>query len=395
MPGPLDGIKIVELSVAITGPLAAGILVDQGAECIKIERGPGGDILRHLGCKIQDISSSFQICNRGKRSVVLDLSRAEGLAITKDLITDADVVIQNYRPGVAERLGLAYSDVVAYNPEVIYADLSGFGPTGPHASRRVYDTAIQAASGLADNQTGLNDEKPVFLRQLIADKLTAHTMSQAITAALFARSRGTGGQRIELSMLDAAIAFLFVDGADHEILLDADHSGTQSMTAANTPIPLADGHVAVAVPDNTGFHGLADAFGVDSSDPDLANLSDRLKHQDKAREIRKQVMENAQTVTVEEATEALDARGVPFGIIRQVEEVADDPQVEANQTFVAHTHPTAGRVNQPRPPAVFHGTPVALREHSAPTLGQHTDEVVAETGRGDQINALREAGVIA
>jgi len=395
MAGPLEGIKVIELSVAITGPLAAGLLVDQGAECIKIEQGPSGDIMRRLGTTIGDISSCFQVCNRGKRSAVINLQHPDGLKIFQNLLSDADIVIQNFRSGVAERLGVAYKDVASVKSDIIYADLSGFGPQGPYSHRRVYDTAIQAASGLAGNQTGMNDEHPKFLRQLIADKLTAHAACQAITAALFARERGAGGQHIEISMLDAAIAFLFVDGADHEILPEADRVWLQSMSASNTPIELADGHIAVAIPDDFEFHGLAEIFGVDSSDPDLERLSDRLKNLPKTKAIRQKIQENATSFTVDEATIALESKQIPFGVIRDVEEVADDPQVIANQTFVEHQHPTAGRVMQPRPPARFHGTPTELREPSAPNLGQHTDEVVIEAGCGDEINELRAAGIIA
>ena len=158
MTGPLDGIKVIELSVAITGPLAAGLLVDQGAECIKIEQGPTGDIMRRLGTTVGDISSCFQVCNRGKRSAVINLQHPDGLKIFQNLLPDADIVIQNFRSGVAERLGVAYKDVASIKSDIIYADLSGFGPQGPYSHRRVYDTAIQAASGLAGNQTGMNDD---------------------------------------------------------------------------------------------------------------------------------------------------------------------------------------------------------------------------------------------
>lgn len=394
MIGPLHGIKVIELSVAITGPLAAGLLVDQGAECIKIEQGPNGDIMRRLGTSVGDISSCFQVCNRGKRSAVIDLQHPKGLEIFEHLLADADVVIQNFRSGVAEKLGVSYKDVAAIKPDIIYADLCGFGSEGPYAHRRVYDTAIQAASGLAGNQTGANDDRPKFLRQLIADKLTAHTACQSITAALFARERGAGGQHLELSMLDAAIAFLFVDGADHEILPDAEHTWMQSMSASNTPIELADGHIAVAIPDDFEFHGLAEIFGVDSSDPDLKHLSDRLRNRPKSKALRQEIEKNATSFTVDEATAALESKQIPFGVIRDVEEVASDPQVIANQTFTEHQHPILGRVMQPRPPTRFHGTPTHLRQPSAPHLGQHTNEVVTEAGLGDDIAALREAGVI-
>jgi crotonobetainyl-CoA:carnitine CoA-transferase CaiB-like acyl-CoA transferase len=394
MSGPLDGIRIVDLSVALTGPLAAGMLVDQGADCVKVEQAPTGDVVRWLGSTVAGISAMFQAANRGKRSIVLDLRQADGLAILRDLVADADVLVQNFRPGVAERLGVAYDDIRSIRPDIVYADLTGFGPSGPYSHRRVYDTVIQAQSGLAASQTGLNDDQPKFLKQLVCDKVTAYTACQAITAALFARSRGAGGQHLELSMLDACIAFLFVDGAEHEVILDGDHSGPQSVAANNTPLAFDGGFAAVTVPTDKEFHGLARAMGVDSSDPDLATVRDRTANREKAMAVHRAVRENATKLTVSEAEALLDANQVPFGIVRAVNEIQDDPQVIANGVFSEFDHPAAGRVRHHRPPTRFHGTPTELREPAAPTLGQHSDEILTETGRGDRIDELRAAGVV-
>ena len=394
MPGPLDGIRIVDLSVALTGPLAAGMLVDQGAECIKVEQAPTGDVVRWIGNSVAGVSSMFQIANRGKRSIVLDLQQDEGRAILNDLIVEADVLVQNFRPGVAERLDIAYADVMAVNPDIVYADLTGFGPDGPYSHRRVYDTVIQAHSGMAASQTGTNDNHPKFLKQLACDKVTAYTAFQAITAALFARERGLGGQHIELSMLDACIAFLFVDGADHEIILDGDHQGPQSVAANNTPLAFDGGFAAIAVPADDEFHGLARALDADSSDPDVATVRDRSRNRAKSMAVHREVRENATRIPIDEGSERMDANQVPFGIVRAVHEVPDDPQVVANNLFTTFDHPAAGRVRHHRVPARFHGSPTAFRDPAAPTLGQHSDEVVAETGRGDRIEELRAAGVI-
>ena len=390
----MDGIRIVDLSVALTGPLAAGMLVDQGASCVKVEQAPTGDLIRWLGSTVAGISSMFQVANRGKRSIMVDLRHAAGLAIIRDLIAEADVLVQNFRPGVAERLGVAYDDVRSIRPDIVYADLTGFGPGGPYSQRRAYDTVIQAQSGLAASQTGINDDQPKFLKQLVCDKVTAYTACQAITAALFARDRGAGGQHLELSMLDACIAFLFVDGADHEVVLDGDHSGPQSVAANNTPLVFDGGFAAVTVPSDDEFHGLASAMGVDSSDPDLATIQDRARNRDKAMAVHRAVRQRATGFTVAEAEALLEANQVPFGIVRAVDEVVGDPQVVANEVFSEFDHPAAGRVRHHRPPTRFHGTPCELREPAAPTLGQHSDEIVAQTGRADLIDELRASGII-
>jgi crotonobetainyl-CoA:carnitine CoA-transferase CaiB-like acyl-CoA transferase len=228
----------------------------------------------------------------------------------------------------------------------------------------------------------------------VCDKVTAYTACQAITAALFARSRGAGGQHLELSMLDACIAFLFVDGAEHEVILEGDYSGPQSVAANNTRLAFDGGFAAVAVPTDKEFHGLARAMGVDSSDPELATVRDRTANREKAMAFHRAVRENATRLTVSEAEALLEANQVPFGIVRAVNEIQNDPQVIANGIFSEFDHPAAGRVRHHRPPTRFHGTPTELREPAAPTLGQHSDEILAETGRADRIDELRTAGVV-
>ncbi|HAQ22221.1 MAG TPA: CoA transferase [Acidimicrobiaceae bacterium] len=394
MAGPLNGIRVVDLSVALTGPLAAGMLVDQGANCVKVEQPPTGDVTRWLGTSAAGISAMFQMANRGKRSVVIDLRQDEGRSILLDLVAKADVVVQNFRPGVAERLGVAYEHAAAVAPEIIYADLTGFGSSGPYSHRRVYDPIIQGYSGLAASQAGKGSEEPKFLKHLVCDKVTAYTAAQAITAALFARERGAGGQHLELSMLDACVAYLFMDAADHEVMLDADHSGPQAVGANNTPFVFKGGFAAIAVPTDDEFHGLARALGVDSSDPDLATTRDRTRNRQKTMDFHRQARENATRMTIAEAETRLEENQVPFGIMRTVEEVPNDPQVVFNELLSEFDHPTAGRIRHPRVPTRFHGTPTEFAEPAAPSLGAHTDEVVAETGRSDHIVSLREAGVI-
>ncbi len=395
MPGPLEGIRILEMSVAITGPLAVGLLVDQGAEAVKVEAPRHGDQIRYVGVASGGISAVFQTCNRGKRSIAVDCTRPRGRDIVLDLASRADVFVQNMRPGVIERLGLGYDDVRARNPDIVYASLSGFGPDGPYAHRRAYDSVIQAQSGLVGNQTGLNDESPRFLRQAVADKVTAYTAAQAITAALLARERGGGGQHIQLAMLDASVAFLFADAAAHEVALDNEERHlAQSFSAHQRAITLANGHVVVAAVTDDEFHGMARAFGVDSSDPRVATMRDRQSHPEQTTAVFRAVHGAAAAMPVADAVEALDRQQVPFGVVLGVEDIADDAQAVHNQLFMEHDHPAMGRVRQARPAARFSATPAELRQPSAPTHGQHTDEVLAELGLAASIDRLRTDGVI-
>lgn len=395
MPGPMDGISVVELSVALTGPLAVAMLVDQGAEAIKVEQPGFGDQGRHLGVTSGGMSALFQVCNRGKRSLAIDCRDERGRDVVLDLMASADVVVQNMRPGAVDRLGLGYEAASARNPDLIYASLSGFGPDGPYSRRRAYDTVVQALAGVAANQTGANDDTPTFVRQALADKVTAYTAAQAITAALFARERGAGGQHVRLSMLDSVVAFMFADSAGHEIALDNEQPHLdQSPTARQKAIALRDGHVAVTPVTDDEFHGLARAFGVDSSDPAVATIADRFHHREATSRILREVHAAAAQVALADGVAQLEAEDVPFGVVLEMEQVADDPQIRHNRVLVEHDHPMMGRVRQPRPAARFDRTPADLREPSAPSLGQHNDEVLAEYGWGPRTDELRAAGVI-
>lgn len=393
--GPLWGIKIVELAVALTGPLAVGMLVDQGAEAIKVELPGFGDQGRYVGVNKAGISSMFQICNRGKRAIAVDTRDQRGRDIVLDLVADADLFVQNMRPGALDRMGLSVEALHSRNPDLVIAALSGFGQTGPYAHRRVYDSVVQAQAGLAASQMGLYDDEPAFLRQVAADKITAYTACQAITAALVARERGAGGQVVECSMLDSVISFLFADAAGHEILRDNDMPHvSQSFSARQKAMRLLDGFIVVTPVTDAEFHGIAAAFGVDSSNPRLATMADRVQNREEMSAVMREVHASAATRTLAEATAAMESNDVPFGVVLGVDEVANDPQVVHNETFVTHESPLLGRVQQPRPPARFSATPAGIRSPEAPALGAHTDEVLAEYGWGDRLEELRDAGVI-
>ena len=395
MAGPLHGLRIVEMSVAVTGPLAVGLLVDQGADAVKVEPPSYGDQGRYVGVLSGGISAMFQMCNRGKRSIAVDCTDPRGRDIVLELCTGADVFVQNMRPGVIERLGLGYDMVSDRNPDIVYLSLSGFGPDGPYAHRRVYDSVIQAQSGLVGNQTGINDDSPRFLRQAAADKITAYTAAQAVTSALLARERGAGGQHVQVSMLDASVAFLFADSAAHEVALDNDQPHlAQSFSAHQRAIALADGHVVVAAVTDSEFHGMARAFGVDSSDPRVATMTDRQENRPQTSDVFRAVHAAAADMPLAEAVEALDRHEVPFGVVLGVEDIATDAQAVHNELFAEHDHPHMGRIRQPRPAPRFSATPAELREPSSPAHGQHTDDVLAELGWGGRIDELRADGVI-
>src|SRR5690606_939643 len=199
--GPLAGVRMLDLATAVAGPFAGSLLADQGAEVIKVETPGLGDILRYVGASRNGVSAMYQMSNRGKRSLALNLKQPEGLDILKRLVERSDILMHNFRAGVPERLGIDYESLRRINPELIYISISGFGHSGPDAHKRAYDNVIQAFSGLAFNQADVNSGEPVQNYQAIADKLTALTAAQALSSALYARAQGRGGQQIRLNMV--------------------------------------------------------------------------------------------------------------------------------------------------------------------------------------------------
>lgn len=389
--GALDGIKVVDLSVMISGPLAGMMLADQGADVIKVESPGLGDIMRFLGSSKGGVTGIFLNNNRGKRSLVLDLKKPEGLDVLKRLISEADVLIQNFRPGAMERLGLGYEDAAKLNPNLIYTSISGYGPDGPFSHRRVYDNVIQAGSGLASVQTDPGTGMPSMYRTLVCDKTTAYTAAHAITSALFARATGkAAGQHVVVSMLDAAIAFMWPDSAMDAVLLDDDVKRSPTIGSNYAVTELADGYVSAGAVSDAEFKGLVAALGHPEmgEDPRFATAQSRMGH---LMELVTLMRQYASETTVDVFLARCEEYDVPASAILKLEEVADDPQVKHNQIFVERDHPVAGRVREPRPAARMSATPQRVSD-PAPLFGQHSDEIVQELGL--DAAALREAGVI-
>ena len=394
MPGPRHGIRVVDLSIALSGPWAVGILADQGADVVKVEPPGIGDIGRWVGPAIGGVSALAQIVNRGKRSLAVNLRVEEGRAIVRALALRADVFVQNFRPGVIERLGLGYDALAAANARLIYVSISGFGAEGPYAEKSAYDPVVQAYGGLAAVQAGA-DGIPQLIRHTAADKITALTASQAITAALLARERGAGGQHLQISMLESVVNFVWADAAGNEVLLDSDGSQPSSFSRDQKLWPTADGYVIAAPVSDEDLARICRGVGVDGyDDPQVATIVARRQNPQAFQALLRRVYAAVGKMTTAEAIRGMEAEKAPCGAVLGPAELHRDPQVEALGMLEESVHPRAGRLRQPRPAARFAATP-AKTGPPAPTLGQHTDEILAELGLGERAAELRAAGVVA
>jgi crotonobetainyl-CoA:carnitine CoA-transferase CaiB-like acyl-CoA transferase len=388
MPGPLHGYRIVDLTSMISGPLATMILADQGADVIKVENPDGGDHTRAANNRRNGFSASFLNNNRNKRSVALDLKNPAALDAVLRLLSTADVFVQNFRPGVAERMGLGEAAVRAVAPHIIYVSISGFGETGPYAQKPVYDPLIQAVSGLATIQAGSDTERPRLVRTIVPDKLTAYNAAQAITAALLSRERTGRGQHIRLSMLDAVIAFLWASDMGSQTFVGEQIPQQEAASFIDLIYETATGPISAAVQTNREWLALTRALDKPEwlDDPRFKTPALRQRH---INERLIMTQEALRTRPADEWLERLTQAGVPCAPVLTRTAMLTDPQVVANGIVVETAHRDAGLLRQARPAARFSGTPATVR-HGGPALGEQTEEVLEEVGYSPaDIEALR------
>jgi crotonobetainyl-CoA:carnitine CoA-transferase CaiB-like acyl-CoA transferase len=376
--GPLSGFRIIDLTTMISGPMATGLLGDQGADVIKVE-GPGvGDLMRLLGKPREGITAAFATTNRNKRSIVLDLKDEADREAFLKLVATADVVVQNFRPGVVERMGIGEDDLRKLKPDLIYVSISGFGEKGPYSHKRVYDPIVQALSGLATIQGNRGVGRPRMMRLVIPDKVTAITAAQAITAALLARVRTGKGQHVRLSMIDAMISLAWPEGFAGHTFVGEETDVPRNALAQDLVYETSDGWMTAGAVSDSEWHGLARALEHPEwlDDDRFRTAGGRVAY---AKERLDQTASVLKTRTTQDWLERLDAEQVPCAPILPLSEVIDHPQVVENELIFESDHPVAGRIRQPRAAARFDKTPTTL-EGPAPTLGQHTEEILRELG---------------
>ena len=370
---PLHGIKILELSSIVTASLATMILCDQGAEVIKVEPTGIGDSMRYLGTQKGGFSAIFANCNRGKLSLNLDLKDADELNILLKLAEESDIFISNYRPGVNEKLGLGLEVLRKINPSIIYVSISGFGETGPLSKAPAYDHVIQGMSGATSIQS--SEGNPAYMKTLICDKITGYTACQALTAALFKRERTGKTSYITLSMLDAAIFFLWPDGMMNETLLDKDVIKAPPLSSTYTSlIPAKDGFFTIAAMTDDQWYGIFDAINKPEFKSDSRFISASARSQN-MNELLKESLFRFQDFTVDEAIEALRNNDVPCSPYVPRDEVINQPQVIASNTIFQMESPHQGKLNAVSHPAIFDGHRLKV-DKAAPSLGQDRDKII-------------------
>lgn len=390
--GPLSGFRIVDLSRVLSGPAATMLLADQGADVIKVEP-PGGDITRQMGVIREGLSSAYLSINRGKRAIAVDLHQPEGVAIVRRLVAEADVFIQNFRPGAIDKLGLGAAAVRAIKPDIVYVSISGFGDAGPYAHKRVYDPVIQALSGITDIQADHDNGRPRMIRTVIPDKTTALTAAQAITAALLGRERHGHGDHIELAMLDATIAYLWPEGMINQTIADNPREAAAGQVAQDLVFETRDGYITAGAMSNAEWKGLCEALDKPEwlEDERFNTTAARFIH---ARERLAATAEVLATRTSAEWLERLDSRGVPCAPVLTRTEMLEHEQVLCNALIREYDHPGLGRVRQPRPAARMEHLNVESAPRAA-RLGQHNHEVLRELGYAEsEIETLAANSVI-
>jgi crotonobetainyl-CoA:carnitine CoA-transferase CaiB-like acyl-CoA transferase len=394
MPGPLDGVRIIDLTSMIAGPFATMLLGDQGADVIKIERPESGDQMRLYGERSGGLTAPFLNNNRNKRSVAVDLKSPQGVEVVKRLTVGADVVVQNFRPGVVEKLGVDEAALRKVRGDLIYVSVSGFGEAGPLAQKPAYDPIIQAVSGLASLQGGSDDARPRMIRALLPDKLAALAVAQGVSSALYARSVTGEGQHVRISMLEVVLSFLWSAEMDGHTFVGQESQGPEGVSPYDMIYETADGYICVATVTDDQFCRFAKAVGRTEwlNDPRFSTSDGRERNRDARLELMQQALKTGSTA---EWLDKLEAADIPCGPVLTRREIVGHNHLHENGSLLEYHHQHAGQIRQARHPVRFDRTPADALGHP-PLLGEHTFEVLSEAGFGeDELANLKNEGIIA
>jgi len=374
---PLKGIKVLEFSNMITCSLAAMTMASQGAEVIKVEPPEGGDKMRRLGTQKNGVSGFFHNCNRGKRSLAIDLKSSAGVKAVKQLASESDILMHNYRPGIMDKLNIGSNTLRELNPKLIFIAVSGFGTQGPMANLPAFDHVIQGFAGFTDLQS--SDEKSFdYIKTFICDKVTAYTVCQAATAALYARTHTKSGQHIDISMLHACLSFMWPDGMMHRTLKDDDRIEMSPGSDYFQTINYSDGGVAVAALTDEHYEVLLPMLGYPElvGTPIFASIASRMTNM---KEVMRTHKEPKKDIGVEKAIEKLTAADIPCSPCIKRDNIETVEQIKAISALETYVTKAMGKLTVTTPPIQFDGKLTSHPEPS-PLLGEHSKEILQELG---------------
>lgn len=375
--GPLKGLKILDLTRVLAGPYCTMILGDLGADIIKVEIPGKGDDSRHFGPYIKDESAYFMSLNRNKRSITMNLKHEDGKTLLKELVQEVDVIVENYRPGTMEKLGLGYDVLKELNPKLIYAAASGFGHSGPYSKRPAYDGVVQAMGGIM-SITGPKGGKPTRVGPSIGDIAAGMFTTIGILAALTNRNETGKGQKVDVAMLDCQVAMLENAIARYVVTNEPPKPAGNRHTSIVPfePFESADGEIVIAVGNDAIWKRFCSVSDLDTivDDERFAINPKRNENYDVLRPL---IAEKIKLKTTAEWQDIFNDNGVPNGPINSVDMVMEDEQVKAREMIIEVEHPVAGKLKMPGVPVKLSDTPGGVRT-PAPLLGQHSREILKE-----------------
>ena len=392
MSGPLTGVRVVDCTTVVLGPWAAQQLGDLGADVVKIEP-PEGDTTRQLGPMRNPGMGAFYLAvNRNKRSIVLDLKQDSARQVLRRLAEGADVLLHNYRPRAARRLGMSYETFSAINPGIVYVGTYGFRAAGPYGDKPAYDDIIQAASGLTSLQASLFGE-PKYVPTIVADKTSSMTVLVAVLAALYHKARTGEGQEVEVPMLESMAAWVMVEHLYGETFVPPIESVgyKRVLNRYRRPFKTKDGYLAILPYTDQNWRDFFTIVGRQDllDDPRFKTLGTRLKH---IEILYEELGKIATTRTSAEWLVELDRRNIPGMVVNSLESLLRDPHLEATGFWQIMEHPTEGTLRLPGIPAAYSKTPASIRR-LPPRLGEHSVEILREAGLGaTEIDALLASG---
>ena len=379
--GPLEGVKVLDLTSMVSGPMAAMMLADQGAEVIKIEP-THGEQLRHMAAPHNGVNPAFYSCNRGKKSLAIDLKSEEGKEILLKLVKEADVFMQNFRPGAIERMGFGEDVLREVNEKLINVSISGFGTKGPYSSSRVYDPVIQALSGATDIQADRETGRPQMFRVIVADKVTALTAAQAVSSALYQREKSNIGQHIELSMLESVLAFFWPEGMAGLVYKEKEMDVRKLQGTQDLIYKAKDGYITAGAVSDAEWQGMCNALERQDliEDERFATSAARVSNSGERKDLTGKEISKWNS---EEILARFQEQGVPCAPLLSRMELMSHEQILANESILVSDVDGFGEVRQARPAARFNETPSEI-SRPAPRLGEHGNEILTELGYSNE-----------